>query len=144
MNIRYHRIIRTSPNKAELAKNKNKVNDAMTLYRQKAFQKKWKKKAAKFQIGDFVRIQCWKNKFARGYDRNFTTEIFDSNKNIRSFTYNNAYRVSHNLWQFRGNWLQIVNYGRYSNFKAIFEMPCLFNFRKVQKITHSAKIRVLK
>ena len=76
MNMRYHRIIRTSPNKAELAKNKNKVNQAMTLYRQKAFQKKLRKKAAKFQIGDFVRIQRWKNKFARGYDRNFTTEVF--------------------------------------------------------------------
>ena len=36
MNIRYHRIIRTSPNKAELAKNKDKVNQAMSLYRQKA------------------------------------------------------------------------------------------------------------
>ena len=39
MNMRYHQIIRTSPNKAELAKNKNKDNQAMTLYRQKAFQK---------------------------------------------------------------------------------------------------------
>ena len=54
------------------------------------------------------------------------------------------YRVSHNLWQFTGNWLQIANYGRYSNFEAICEMPCLFTVRNVQKITHSAKIRVLK
>ena len=36
------------------------------------------------------------------------------------------YQVSHNLWQFPGNWLQIAKYGRYSNFEAIFEMPCLF------------------
>ena len=57
---------------------------------------------------------------------------------------NGKYRVSHNLWQFLRNWLQILNYGRYSNFEAIFEMPCLFAFRKVQKITHSSKIRVLK
>ena len=54
------------------------------------------------------------------------------------------YRVSHNLWQFPGNWLQIVNYCRYSNFEAIFEMPCLFTVRKVLKIAYSAKIRVLK
>ena len=52
------------------------------------------------------------------------------------------YRVSHNLWQFPGKWLQIKNYGRYSNFEAIFKMPCLFTSRKVQKTTHSAKIRV--
>ena len=52
------------------------------------------------------------------------------------------YRVSHNLWQFPGNWLQIENYGRYSNFETIFEMPCLFRSRKVQKITHSARIGV--
>ena len=45
MNMRYHRIIRTSPNKAELAKKKNKVNQAMTLYRQKSFHKKIKEKS---------------------------------------------------------------------------------------------------
>ena len=52
------------------------------------------------------------------------------------------YRVGHNLWQFPGNWLQIEKYDRYSNFEAIFEKPCLFTSSKVQKITHSAKIRV--
>ena len=51
------------------------------------------------------------------------------------------YRVSHILWQFPGKWLQIVNYDRYSKFEAIFEMPCLFSSRKVQKITHSAQTR---
>ncbi len=77
MNQRYHRIIKTSPNNAELAKNKDKVNEAMALYRQKAFKQKMKQnRKPKFQIGDFVRIQRWKNKFARGYDRNFTTEVF--------------------------------------------------------------------
>ena len=54
------------------------------------------------------------------------------------------YLVTHNLWQFPGNWLQIANYGRFSNFKALFEMPCLFTSRKVQKITHSAQKRVFK
>ena len=54
------------------------------------------------------------------------------------------YRVSHNLWQFTGNWLQIANYGRYSNFEAIFKMPCSFTFRQIQKKSHSAKNRVFK
>ena len=42
------------------------------------------------------------------------------------------YRVSH-LWQFPGNWLQIANYDRYSDFKAIFEMSCLFTTKNTQK-----------
>ena len=78
MNNRYHRIIKMSPNKAELKENKAKVNQAMSLYRQKAFdkQKKRRKIKLKFREGDFVRIQRWKNKFARGYEKNFTTEVF--------------------------------------------------------------------
>ena len=52
--------------------------------------------------------------------------------------------MSHNLWQFPGNWLQIANYNRYSNFEAIFKMPCLFTSKKVQKITHSAQKRMFK
>lgn len=76
MNRRHHRIIKSSPNNAELAKNKDSINQAMALYRQKAFEKKRKNKKAKFQLGDLVRIQRWKNKFARGYDRNFSTEVF--------------------------------------------------------------------
>ena len=58
--------------------------------------------------------------------------------------YSCVYRVSHNLWQFPGNCLQIANYDRYSNFEAIFEMPCLLTSRKVQKIKHSAKKRAFK
>ena len=45
------------------------------------------------------------------------------------------YRVSHNLWQFPENWLQISNYDRYSNFEAIFKMPRLLTSKKVQKNT---------
>ena len=55
-----------------------------------------------------------------------------------------TYRVSHNLWQFLGNWLQIANYDRYSHFEVIFEMLCLYTSIKVQKITHSAHERSLK
>ena len=36
------------------------------------------------------------------------------------------------------------NYDRYSNFETIFEMPCLFTFKKLPKITHSAQKRVFK
>ena len=39
----------------------------------------------------------------------------------------NMYRVSHNLWQSPGNWLQIANQDMYSNCEAIFEIPCLFS-----------------
>ena len=34
-------------------------------------------------------------------------------------TLSNIYRVSHNLWQFPGNWLQIENYGRYIFLNAL-------------------------
>ena len=78
MNNRYHRIIRMSPNNAEKLENKNKVSEAMSLYQQKAFDKQRKRKLQrlKFKESDFVRIQRWKNKFARGYSQNFTTEVF--------------------------------------------------------------------
>ena len=39
MNSRRHRIIRMSPNDAELPENADKVNNAMSLYRHKAFRK---------------------------------------------------------------------------------------------------------
>lgn len=78
MNTRYHRIIRMSPNSAEKAKNADKVNEAMAIYRQKAFQKR--KSTKKLNIGDSVRIHKWKNKFSRGYQQNFSTEIFQIKK----------------------------------------------------------------
>ena len=82
MNGRYHRIIKMSPDNAERAENENKVNEAMSLYRQKAFdrERKRKGKKMKFRKNDFVRLQRWKNKFARGYDKNFTTEVFKISK----------------------------------------------------------------
>lgn len=79
MNNRYHRIIRTTPNDAEKNHNKIKVNQAMSIYRQKAFDKGFKKKKMlkrAFGIGDSVRIHKWKNKFSRGYNQSYTTEIF--------------------------------------------------------------------
>jgi len=79
MNSRYHRIIKMAPNNADQAINIDKVNEAMSLYRQKAFEKeikKHKKKKPKFSIGDRVRVQKESTIFSRGYERTFTTEIF--------------------------------------------------------------------
>jgi len=76
MNNRYHRIIMMSPNEAEMRQNKNKVNHAMSIYRQKAFDKEYKKGQARFKMGDTVRIKKEKRVFARGYKPTFTSEIF--------------------------------------------------------------------
>jgi len=80
LNNRHHRIIKMTPNQAELAENAYKVNSAMTLYRHKAHRKELTKyntkTKPKLNINDHVRIQKDKNKFTRGYDRNYTTNIF--------------------------------------------------------------------
>ena len=80
MNSRRHRIIRMSPNDAELPENVDKVNNAMSLYRHKAFRKEQLKnhlkKPAKYEVGDLVRVQRYPNVFARGYDRTYSKEIF--------------------------------------------------------------------
>lgn len=79
MNDRHHRIIKMSPNVAELPINESKVNEAMSLYRHKALvkeNKKLRKKPPKFSIGDKVRIKKEKRVFSRGYHPTFTSEIF--------------------------------------------------------------------
>jgi hypothetical protein len=78
MNGRYHRIIKMTPNNAEQDQNANKVNEAMSIYRLKAFRKK--KLVKKLNKGDHVRIHKWKNKFSRGYQQNFSTEVFKIDK----------------------------------------------------------------
>ena len=84
INNRRHRIIKMSPNEAELTANKSKVNYAMSIYRHKAMMKErsktGKKKKPKFEIGDHVRILSHKNKFSRGYTRTFTIEVFQVDK----------------------------------------------------------------
>ena len=54
------------------------VNELMSIYRQKAFetQRKRRKLPPKLKVNDLVRIQKFKNKFSRGYEKNFTTEVF--------------------------------------------------------------------
>ena len=80
MNTRHHRIIKMSPNEAELSENANKINEAMAVYRHKAFRKEQtkshRKKAPKFKEGDHVRILKIKGVYARGYDRTFTTKVY--------------------------------------------------------------------
>jgi len=80
MNMRHHRIIRMTPNQAEMSENREKVNEAMSLYRQKAnvkqVSKKGKKQKNKFSIGDRVRIKKEKKIFSRGYLPTFTDEVF--------------------------------------------------------------------
>lgn len=80
MNTRHHRIIRMSPDRAEDPANRNKLHEAMALYRNKAIHKeltaRGKKKPPKFQVGDRVRIQRAKTVFNRGYQPTFTDEIF--------------------------------------------------------------------
>ena len=78
INDRYHRIIRMSPNKAELKANQSTVNEAMSLYRSKAYRPNKSKRA--FNIGNYVRIHKWKNKFTRGYKQSFSTEVFKIHK----------------------------------------------------------------
>ena len=81
MNNRYHRIIKMSPNEAEMDINKNKVNEAMAIYRHKAIikeqTKSFKKKQSRFQVGDHVRLYKYRTLFSRGYSRNFTTEVYE-------------------------------------------------------------------
>lgn len=77
MNERHHRIIKMSAEEAEEEENRDKVNEAMALYRQKAFDKQVKVKGkVKFSVGDMVRIQRGKRIFNRGYQPTFSSEVF--------------------------------------------------------------------
>ena len=66
-----------SPNEAEKKNNETQVNEAMSIFWQKAFETKRKRRKLppKFKVNDLVRIQKLKNKFSRGYEKNFTTEV---------------------------------------------------------------------
>lgn len=76
-NKRYHRMIRMSPDSAELPENYEKVRYAMSLYYQK-FEKN-KKRRQKFVVGDQVRkvlLRKNKNPFFRSFHETFGIEIF--------------------------------------------------------------------
>lgn len=77
MNNRHHRIIKMSPNEADEIQSRDKVNEAMAIYRQKAFNAEKKKtKKKRFNVNDLVRIQRAKTIFNRGYQPTFSNEVF--------------------------------------------------------------------
>lgn len=85
MNSRYHRIIKTSPNQADLKKNEKRINEAMSIYRQKQLNSPHKKRKIIFSVNDYVRIYKWKDKFTRGYKQSYSTEIFKIYKIVTKF-----------------------------------------------------------
>jgi len=81
INSREHRIIRMSPNEAENEDNKSLLDEAMSLYRNKAVINQLnnqgvKKKPSRFKFGDHVRLQKARSVFNRGYLPTFTNEVF--------------------------------------------------------------------
>jgi hypothetical protein len=74
-NTRGHRTLQyMSPNDAELEKNKNHVISALNQYYTKITSLQTK---VKFAVGDTVRIEKERTKFARGYHERFTRELFE-------------------------------------------------------------------
>lgn len=75
-NSRPHRsIAHLSPHEAELPENSDKVVTALRAHYEKAITPKYVKK---FKIGDKVRIKtAYGNRFARGYEEQFSREIFE-------------------------------------------------------------------
>lgn len=72
-NNRYHRTIKMSPNQAEQKENRTLLINNVTLYYEKALNKR---KDPSFKVGDTVSIQKLRNVFAKGYDQVFTDELF--------------------------------------------------------------------
>lgn len=68
-NNSFHRSIKMTPNEASRIENKDKV--FYNLY-----NKKLTTLTTKFKINDIVRISKYKNIFKKGYEQNYTTEIF--------------------------------------------------------------------
>lgn len=72
-NNRIHRIIKTTPQRAELDNNGEHLN--LALLQQKQIEK-IKKKKPTLPVGSFVRIAKQKGKFSRSYDEQTMQEIF--------------------------------------------------------------------
>ena len=83
-NNRLHSSIKMTPNAAELPKNQNILfHRANKRYRD--MDRKHANRKPKYKIGDFVRLKELRNKFARGYKKKWTSEIFiivDINQNM--------------------------------------------------------------
>ena len=68
-----HSTIHMSPNKATLLQNQHLVRQANEIYFSKALLKKRK---PQYKVGDVVRIRLMPSKFRRGYQNQFTDELF--------------------------------------------------------------------
>ena len=85
INNRYHRIIKMTPNEAEMDANYDLVLDNLSTYYNRT------PSIQKFNIGDRVRMKRQKAHFERGYDQTFTEEQFrirqiHSNKPVHMYS----------------------------------------------------------
>ena len=69
-NSSYHRSIKTTP--TEASKKKNQQQTYRNLYDKVPTETQ----TPKFKTGDYVRISKYRTKFSRGYEPNFTNEVF--------------------------------------------------------------------
>lgn len=74
-NNRYHRTIKMSPKNAENDDNRFSVRTNLRAYYDKV-----KQKPNELNVGDKVKVQKQKSKFARGYDDIFSRQIFNISK----------------------------------------------------------------
>jgi hypothetical protein len=72
-NNSYHRSIKMTPNEASNPQNRDKV--FFNLYNKKMISPQ-----PKFKVNDKVRISKYKSIFKKGYEQNYTTEIFYINE----------------------------------------------------------------
>ena len=85
---RKHATIKMTPLQAELIENQSKL---LKTYHSK--YAKFKKKEAKFKVGDYVRIAGLRNKFKRSYFQNYSNEVFQIHSILRNLP-TPRYRIS--------------------------------------------------
>jgi len=71
-----HRTIRCTPVFASRKENEDRVRDNMTITNGNTTQPNLAYTKPKFKVGDLVRIYKYKGHFEKGYETNFTKEIF--------------------------------------------------------------------
>ena len=72
-NDRFQRVIRCTPNFADMPENRNYVINSLSYLYDKIARKR---KKPKFKIGDHVLMQKYRDTFARGYNMTFVQERF--------------------------------------------------------------------
>ena len=81
-NSRVHRMIGMSPAEAEKAKNAPKVQ-----MKQEEAYAKIKRRPSKFKKGQTVRISNYRAQFDRGYNKQFTEEIYKVRRGVYAITH---------------------------------------------------------